>query len=93
MQVPRFAFNPLFSTVLGASGLLSACCCENLVPDLFPSQPRVIEGTAAVGAALAQASVSITDTSGGAVCAELALVTTDAGHFPAPCSKAGSPRS
>ncbi|WP_144289957.1 hypothetical protein [Ideonella sp. A 288] len=43
--------------------------------------PGVVAGTAAVGAALANANVSVTDVSGAAVCAEPRVVTNGTGGF------------
>ncbi len=82
MKNPRFALTPVFAAVLGGSALLSGCG-EGDDPAVVapPPQTQVIQGTAAVGAALSQASVSITDTSGGAVCAEPTIVTSGTGNF------------
>ncbi|MEQ1686912.1 MAG: hypothetical protein ABL916_24950 [Burkholderiaceae bacterium] len=75
----RFRLNPLLATVLGGAAFLSGCH-EEVAPVLTPDS-RAVEGTAAVGAALSLATVSITDTSGGAVCAQQAVVTSSTGHY------------
>jgi len=46
-----------------------------------PMQPSVISGTAATGAALANASVSITDSSGNSPCQETSITTTALGSY------------
>jgi hypothetical protein len=46
-----------------------------------PSPVALIEGTAAIGAAVANANVSITDRSGGSVCTQATIVTSGTGTY------------
>lgn len=81
MNIARFPLNPILAAaLLGGSALLSGCNKDDDDPVVTP-QSRVIQGTAAVGAALSQVSVAITDAMGGTVCAEPAIVTSATGDF------------
>ena len=82
MKNARFPFTPTFAAVLASTALLSGCNGDDdTIVVTPPPQTQVIQGTAAVGAALSQALVSITDTSGGAVCAEPTIMTSGTGDF------------
>ncbi len=63
--------------------LLSACGDGDDPPAPPPpaAPPAVMQGTAAVGAALGHANVSITDTTGAAVCTEATITTSGAGDY------------
>jgi hypothetical protein len=69
----------LFTTI----ALLSACGDGDDPPAAPPpaAPSAVLEGTAAVGAALGHASVSITDTTGAAVCTNATITTSGAGDY------------
>ncbi|MBX3603656.1 MAG: hypothetical protein KF788_00215 [Piscinibacter sp.] len=76
---PRAALQrlaPLFGAVLAACGGGGSS-----PPPPPPPPAAVLEGTAAVGAALANADVSVTDSAGAAVCQQATLVTSGTGTF------------
>jgi len=71
------------SALVATTSLVAACGGggSDDPPAPPPPAPASVSGTAAVGAALANAQVSVTDASKASVCTEAAIVTTGAGSF------------
>lgn len=86
-----FRFNPIVHALVASATLLTACgggggtddssTSTSPTPSTPVAQTRAIEGTAAVGSALGKANVTISDTSGGAVCVESTIVTSATGSY------------
>lgn len=86
MNVSEQRAVPTHLSVLAAAVALTACGGggsddASAPPPPPPPAVQSVQGTAAVGAALAKANVSITDASGAAVCQEATIVTSDTGSY------------
>lgn len=77
--LPRRALTTLTSACLLAG--LSACSGGDDDPRDPPAASATLVGTAAIGAALANANVSVKDASGASVCVEPSIVTGASGGF------------
>lgn len=71
----------LLAALATLSLLLAGCSGGSTETRQINSAPTLITGTAAVGAALANANVSVTDVTGANVCAEPTIVTNGTGSF------------